>query len=90
MSGHYVQLSANPLRFDPVSKENSVFFDEANKQASLRYDIVFFLFHCKWQIVAVECSFKQSCTCSISLVYWPCIYLQVVVLDHDMIEKLVF
>lgn len=32
MSGHYVQLCPNPLRFEPVSKENSVFFDEANRQ----------------------------------------------------------
>ncbi|CAB4014993.1 Hypothetical predicted protein, partial [Paramuricea clavata] len=28
----YVCLSNKPLRFDPVSRENSVFFDEANKQ----------------------------------------------------------
>lgn len=32
MSGHYVQLCPNPLRFEPVTKENSVFFDEANRQ----------------------------------------------------------
>ncbi|XP_028515381.1 regulator of MON1-CCZ1 complex [Exaiptasia diaphana] len=32
MSTHYVQLCTNPLRFVPVSKDNSVFFDEANKQ----------------------------------------------------------
>ncbi|XP_046859554.1 regulator of MON1-CCZ1 complex-like [Xenia sp. Carnegie-2017] len=31
-SSSYVCLSTNPLRFEPVSKENSVFFDEANKQ----------------------------------------------------------
>ena len=34
-SSSYVGLSKNPLRFDPVSRENSVFFDEANKQVSL-------------------------------------------------------
>ncbi|KAK3753262.1 hypothetical protein QZH41_015205 [Actinostola sp. cb2023] len=32
MSAHYVQLCGNPLRFVAVSKDNSVFFDEANKQ----------------------------------------------------------
>lgn len=32
MSGHYVQLCNNPLRFEPVTKENSVFFDESNRQ----------------------------------------------------------
>ncbi|KAJ7387029.1 hypothetical protein OS493_003992 [Desmophyllum pertusum] len=32
MSGHYVQLCPNPLRFEPVIKDNSVFFDEGNRQ----------------------------------------------------------
>ena len=39
----YVCLSNKPLRFDPVSRENSVFFDEANKQVSLYKNV--FLSH---------------------------------------------
>ena len=38
MSGHYVQLCNNPLRFEPVTKENSVFFDESNRQVRLKYN----------------------------------------------------
>jgi hypothetical protein len=34
-SSSYICLSKKPLRFDPVSRENSVFFDEANKQVSV-------------------------------------------------------
>ncbi len=40
-SSSYVCLSSKPLRFDPVSRENSVFFDEANKQVSLYKTLVF-------------------------------------------------
>ncbi|XP_065184010.1 regulator of MON1-CCZ1 complex-like [Sycon ciliatum] len=32
MSGHYLDLSANPLRFQPIGKSVNVFFDEANRQ----------------------------------------------------------
>ena len=32
MSGHYLDLSANPLRFQPIGKSINVFFDEANRQ----------------------------------------------------------
>lgn len=35
MSGHYLDLSANPLRFQPIGKSVNVFFDEANRQVSL-------------------------------------------------------
>ena len=28
----YVQLSKNPIRFEPVSKVNGVFFDDSNRQ----------------------------------------------------------
>lgn len=35
-SSKYVCLSHDPLRFHPVSRENSVFFDEANKQVGVR------------------------------------------------------
>ena len=38
MCGHYVQLCNNPLRFEPVTKENSVFFDESNRQVRLKYN----------------------------------------------------
>ena len=31
-SQHYVELCKNPIRFEPVSKANNVFFDDANKQ----------------------------------------------------------
>ncbi|KAK7100106.1 regulator of MON1-CCZ1 complex-like [Littorina saxatilis] len=31
-SQHYVELCTNPIRFEPVSKANNVFFDDANKQ----------------------------------------------------------
>eukprot|EP00118_Oscarella_pearsei_P022261 m.254487 g.254487 ORF g.254487 m.254487 type:complete len:652 (+) comp40385_c0_seq13:38-1993(+) len=31
-SSHYITFSREPLRFEPVGKSNSVFFDEANKQ----------------------------------------------------------
>ena len=40
MSGHYIQLSANVLRFDPVTRDNSVFFDEANKQVRIPNSLV--------------------------------------------------
>lgn len=29
---YYITLSKNPIRFEPVSKANNVFFDDANKQ----------------------------------------------------------
>ncbi|XP_065843088.1 regulator of MON1-CCZ1 complex-like [Oscarella lobularis] len=31
-SSHYITFSREPLRFEPVGKSNSVFFDESNKQ----------------------------------------------------------
>lgn len=31
-SQHYIELCPNPIRFEPVSKANNVFFDDANKQ----------------------------------------------------------
>ena len=34
-SGHYIVLSQNPLRFEPVGRSNSVFFDEANKEVKM-------------------------------------------------------
>ncbi|XP_032220481.2 regulator of MON1-CCZ1 complex isoform X2 [Nematostella vectensis] len=41
MSSHYVQLCTNPLNFEAVSNENSVFFDEANKQVFVVYRLNF-------------------------------------------------
>lgn len=32
MAAFYLELSENPLRFPPVSREVNVFFDECNKQ----------------------------------------------------------
>ncbi|XP_050402263.1 regulator of MON1-CCZ1 complex [Patella vulgata] len=32
ISTHYIELCPNPIRFEPVGKANSVFFDDANKQ----------------------------------------------------------
>ena len=36
-SCHYIVLSHSPLRFEPVGRSNSVFFDEANKEVSKPY-----------------------------------------------------
>ena len=30
----YIELSKNPIRFEPVSKVTNVFFDDSNRQAS--------------------------------------------------------
>ena len=49
MSGHYVQLCPNPLRFEPVTKENSVFFDEANRQVWRWAHIHTYTFH-SWNL----------------------------------------
>ena len=32
MDNFYIQLSNNPVRFEPVSKVTNVFFDDANRQ----------------------------------------------------------
>jgi hypothetical protein len=31
---YYLELSATPIRFEPVSKVTNVFFDDSNKQVS--------------------------------------------------------
>ena len=32
MENFYIQLSNNPVRFEPVSKVTNVFFDDSNRQ----------------------------------------------------------
>ena len=37
----YIELSKNPIRFEPVSKVTNVFFDDSNRQASIyQYPVV--------------------------------------------------
>lgn len=59
MSGHYVQLCPNPLRFEPVTKENSVFFDEANRQVRQKE---FFLDINEESQFGFDISFKETST----------------------------
>ena len=37
----YIELSKNPIRFEPVSKVTNVFFDDSNRQASIYQYISF-------------------------------------------------
>ena len=39
MSGHYLELSTNPLRFEAIGKATNVFFDEANRQVSIQWSL---------------------------------------------------
>ena len=38
-SGHYIELSPSPVRFEPVSKVTNVFFDDSNRQVHMILDM---------------------------------------------------
>ena len=38
----YIELSKNPIRFEPVSKVTNVFFDDSNRQARIYQYLLFY------------------------------------------------
>ena len=54
-SQHYVELCKNPIRFEPVSKANNVFFDDANKQVQhvTRQKQIIDLYNYKYQVYSI-------------------------------------
>lgn len=45
MEQYYLELCNDPIRFDPISQINEVFFDDSNKQVCIFMNGVRYAFH---------------------------------------------